>query len=98
MLARAFSRRVDRDFQVGWRDVWVTPVGLERVRRDPAAVLQLMSIANQFDKPIDHHTWRAIRSAMLNRQADEITTRGHLALHAVVGPTQASGGYATAIA
>ncbi len=73
MLARAFSRRVERDFQVGWRDVWVTPVGLERVRRDPAAVLQLMSIANQFDKPIDHHTWRAIRSAMLNRQTDEIT-------------------------
>ncbi len=72
LLARAFSRRVDRDFQVGWRDVWVTPVGLERVRRDPAAVLQLMSIANQFDKPIDHHTWRAIRSAMLNRQTDEI--------------------------
>ncbi len=34
MLARAFSRRVDRDFQVGWRDVWVTPVGLERVKRD----------------------------------------------------------------
>ena len=31
-----------------------------------------MSIANQFDKPIDHHTWRAIRSAMLNRQTDEI--------------------------
>ncbi len=72
MLARAFSRRVDRDFQVGWRDVWVTPVGLERVKRDPAAVLHLMAVANQFDKPIDHHTWRAIRSAMLNRQADEI--------------------------
>ncbi len=72
ILARAFSRRVDRDFQVGWRDVWATPVGLERVRRDPAAVLQLMSIANQYDKPIDHHTWREIRSAMLNRQAEEI--------------------------
>ncbi|MGN6546100.1 MAG: [protein-PII] uridylyltransferase [Aureliella sp.] len=74
LLARTFSRRVDRDFQVGWRDVWVTPVGMERVRRDPAAVLQLMAIANQYDKPIEHHTWREIRSAMLNRQAaDEIS-------------------------
>lgn len=73
ILARTFSRRVDRDFQIGWRDVWVTPVGLERVRRDPAAVLHLMSVANQYDKPIEHHTWRAIRSAMLNRPADEIT-------------------------
>ncbi len=72
ILARTFSRRVDRDFQVGWRDVWVTPVGLERVRRDPAAVLHLMAIANHYDKPIDHHTWRDIRTAMLNRQTEEI--------------------------
>lgn len=72
ILARAFSRRVDRHFQVGWRDVWVTPVGMEKVRHDPAAVLQLMAIANQYDKPIEHHTWRAIRSAMLNRHTEEI--------------------------
>ncbi|MFO1062766.1 MAG: [protein-PII] uridylyltransferase [Pirellulales bacterium] len=73
ILSRIFSRRVERDYQVGWHDVWATPVGLERVKRDPAAVLQLMSIANRFDKPIDHYTWREIRSAMLNRASDEIT-------------------------
>jgi [protein-PII] uridylyltransferase len=73
MISRTFSRRVERDFHVGWRDVWATPVGLERVRRDPAAVLQLMAVANRFNKPIDHSTWREIRTAMLNRTSEEIT-------------------------
>lgn len=63
---------VQRDYRVGWRHVWATRSGLERLRRDPAAVLELMAVSSRFDKPIDHHTWREIRSAMLTRKATEI--------------------------
>ncbi|MFN3191552.1 MAG: [protein-PII] uridylyltransferase [Aureliella sp.] len=63
---------VRRDFRVGFRHVWATKVGLSRVKRDPAAVLELMSISSRFGKPIEHHTWRQIRDAMRDRSFAEI--------------------------
>lgn len=63
---------VQRDYRVGWRHVWATPSGLERLRRDPAAVLELMAVSSRFAKPIEHQTWREIRSAMLTRRITEI--------------------------
>ncbi|QDV27838.1 bifunctional uridylyltransferase/uridylyl-removing protein GlnD [Aureliella helgolandensis] len=63
---------VRRDYRVGWRHVWATKSGLERLKRDPAAVLELMSVSSLFDKPIEHTTWREIRAAMLTRQAGDI--------------------------
>lgn len=66
------SLRVAKDFRVGWRHVWASDVGLERLKRDPAAVLELMSISNRYGKPIEHNTWRAIRSAMLGRPTEKI--------------------------
>lgn len=63
---------VRRDFRVGFRHVWASKVGLERVKRDPAAVLELMSISTRFSKPIEHHTWQEIRNAMRDRKLTEI--------------------------
>ncbi|MEO8271761.1 MAG: HD domain-containing protein, partial [Aureliella sp.] len=63
---------VQRDYRVGWRHVWATPSGMERLRRDPAAVLELMAVSSRFAKPIEHQTWREIRSAMLTRRTTEI--------------------------
>jgi [protein-PII] uridylyltransferase len=63
---------VQRDYRVGWRHVWASRSGLERLRRDPAAVLELMAVSSRFGKPIEHQTWREIRSAMLTRRITEI--------------------------
>lgn len=63
---------IQRDYRVGWRHVWATKSGLERLRRDPAAVLELMAVSSRFAKPIEHQTWREIRSAMLTRRISEI--------------------------
>lgn len=71
-LERSLGLPVRRDFRVGFRHVWATKAGLERVKRDPAAVLELMSISTRFGKPIEHHTWQEIRSAMQARKLTEI--------------------------
>ncbi|MCA9131654.1 MAG: hypothetical protein KDA45_00795, partial [Planctomycetales bacterium] len=63
---------VQRDYRVGWRHVWATRSGLARLRRDPAAVLELMAVSSRFGKTIEHQTWREIRSAMLTRSVSEI--------------------------
>jgi [protein-PII] uridylyltransferase len=63
---------VQRDYRVGWRHVWASRSGLERLRRDPAAVLELMAVSSRFGKPIEHQTWREIRSSMLTRRIREI--------------------------
>ena len=50
--------------------------GLDRLKRDPAAVLELMSISSRYNRPIEHQTWREIRAAMRSRptgQIDEVT-------------------------
>lgn len=61
-----------RDYRIGLRTVWATQSGLERLKRDPAAVLELMSLSSRVGKPIAHRTWREIRSAMLNRKSGQI--------------------------
>lgn len=71
-LGRSIARPVQRDYRVGFRVVWATRSGLERLKRDPAAVLELMSISSKYGKPIEHQTWREIRTAMLSRQVSEI--------------------------
>jgi [protein-PII] uridylyltransferase len=63
---------VRRDYRVGFRHVWATRAGLERLKRDPAAVLELMSISSRYGKPIDHATWREIRDAMRAKQLTHI--------------------------
>ncbi len=71
-LEHSVGMPVQRDYRVGWRHVWATRSGLERLKRDPAAVLELMSISSRYGKPIEHDTWREIRAAMLQRRTREI--------------------------
>ncbi len=71
-LEHTMAIRVQRDYRVGWRHVWATKAGLERLKRDPAAVLELMSISARYNRPIEHQTWREIRSAMRNRPAGQM--------------------------
>ncbi len=55
-------------FRVGFKQIWATPAGLQRVKEDPGMVIELMALANRIDRRIDHETWRAIRKAMLERK------------------------------
>ncbi len=73
-MARTVAFPVRRDYRVGISNVWATKGGLQRLRRDPAAVLELMHVSSLFDKPIENQTWREIRSAMLTREITEIDT------------------------
>ncbi len=82
-IERTMGIPVQRDYRVGWRHVWATRSGLERLRRDPASVLELMAVSSRFGKPIEHQTWREIRSAMLTRRftdIDQVTTQRFLEL------------------
>lgn len=64
--------KVQRDYRMGWYNVWATPSGLERLKRDPAAVLELMAISSRYNRPIENQTWREIRAAMRSRPAGQI--------------------------
>ncbi len=59
---------VHRYFRVGLREIWATREGMKLVQSDPAKVLELMTLANRYNKRIEHHTWQAIRLGMLRRQ------------------------------
>jgi [protein-PII] uridylyltransferase len=71
-LEHTMAIRVQRDYRVGWRHVWATAAGLDRLKRDPAAVLELMSISARYNRPIGHQTWQEIRSAMRTRPPSHI--------------------------
>ncbi len=77
-LSSLLAIPVGRDLRVGIRHVWASRHGIERLKNDPSKVLELMTVANRFNRRIEHETWRAIRSGMLRRkptppQADVIS-------------------------
>jgi [protein-PII] uridylyltransferase len=45
---------------------------LERLKREPAAVMELMALSTRYGKPIAHDTWREIRDAMRARKQTRI--------------------------
>ncbi len=71
-IEHAVGFPVSRDYRVGWFHVWATKSGLARLKRDPAAVLELMALSNRYNRPIEHTTWQEIRAAMLGRTTTEI--------------------------
>ncbi len=71
-LEHTMAIRVQRYFRVGWRHVGATAAGLDRLKRDPAAVLELMAISSRYNRPIEHQTWREIRAAMRHRPVEQI--------------------------
>ncbi len=70
-MARQFgpwvSFQVQGDFRVGMKHVWAQRTSIEKLRNDPAKVIELMTVANRHNRRIDHMTWRAIRQGMLSR-------------------------------
>lgn len=87
-LGHSVAFPVRRDYRVGMRNVWASRSGLERLKRDPAAVLELMNVSSVFGKPIENKTWREIRSAMLTRKVreiDEVTIQRFMELLATSG-------------
>lgn len=70
-LEHAVGLPVHRDYRVGFFHVWATSSGLERLKRDPAAVLELLTIANRYNRPIEHKTWQEICNAMRGRPIGE---------------------------
>ncbi|MCR9293491.1 MAG: [protein-PII] uridylyltransferase [bacterium] len=71
-LEHVLGFTVHRDYRVGFRHIWATRTGLERLKRDPAAVMELMALSSRYGKPIDHNTWREIRDAMRARKMSQI--------------------------
>jgi [protein-PII] uridylyltransferase len=61
-----FSHRLD-DFRVGPTTISALPQSLPKLADDLAEVLRLLDAANLSDKRVDHDTWQAIRTAMMNR-------------------------------
>ncbi len=66
-FARLIARPLTKDFRLGLREIWATKKGLQKLE-SPAKVLELMTLANRYNRRIEHQTWRAIRLAMFRRQ------------------------------
>jgi [protein-PII] uridylyltransferase len=64
---RFLSLTAGKEIRLGLKEVWATRKGLPKIKDDPAKVLELMQIANRFQRRIEHRTWRTIRQGMLNR-------------------------------
>ncbi len=67
-IARFLGVPIGRGLRLGFKEIWATKPALERLKSDPARVLELMQVSNQFNRRIDHKTWRTIRHAMLSRK------------------------------
>jgi [protein-PII] uridylyltransferase len=67
-LGTWLSWPLNADFRIGLRYISATRKGLVKVQQEPAKVLELMLLANKFNRRIEHYTWRTIRTAMLSRE------------------------------
>lgn len=66
-FSRFLAWPIHGDIRLGLKEIWATRKGLARLKTDPAKVLELMQVANKYNRRIEHRTWRAIRQAMLRR-------------------------------
>ncbi|MEM6691961.1 MAG: HD domain-containing protein, partial [Planctomycetota bacterium] len=67
----ASARRLNRDVMMSRRNIWVRKAVRDSFARSLPKVLELMVLAGQHDRRIDHPTWRAIRVAMQEQDFDE---------------------------
>lgn len=65
---RIRSKRVGNHIRMGPTHIWVEEDHLESIGKSLPSVLRLMSLANHHRLRIGHHTWQAIRKAMLERK------------------------------
>ena len=66
-ISRIFSRPLGSNYRIGMREIWPTRHYLEEMCNDPAKIIEMMLLANNLDRRVDHHTWMSIRAAMLRR-------------------------------
>ncbi|XZE36470.1 HD domain-containing protein [Pirellulaceae bacterium SH501] len=67
-LAKFLGWPIGKGIRIGFKEIWATRSGLERIKSDPARVLELMQFSNLYNRRIDHRTWRTIRESMLRRR------------------------------
>jgi [protein-PII] uridylyltransferase len=73
-LSRFLGWPIRPGIRLGFNEIWATRSGLIRLQSDPARVLELMQVSNQFNRRIEHRTWRTIRQAMLRRRDGQVGT------------------------
>ena len=67
LLGSLFSRRMESVYRMSPRHISATRKGLAKVAGDLEEILQLMDLANHFDRRISHPTWQAIRETMMEQ-------------------------------
>lgn len=71
----ALSKKVSDSIRMGPTSIWVRGEALEKFSVSLPDVVNLMSLANEFDRRISHRTWQAIRTAMRQRQPTPLDDR-----------------------
>lgn len=67
LLNPLVSHEFEGDYRVGPNSITATRRGLAKLKGDLGEVLRLLELATLYDKRIDHETWQAIRSTMMQR-------------------------------
>lgn len=75
LLGRSVGWPIAPGLRLGLRYLWATGDWIQRRGQEPAEVLELMAIANRYDRRIDPRTWRQIRAGMRTRQASAAIDR-----------------------
>ncbi len=72
-MAKMIARPIGNDFWLGLREIWANKRGLEELKVSPVKVLELMTVANRFNRRIEDRTWRAIRTGMLRLEPQPLS-------------------------
>lgn len=68
IVAKFLGLPIGGGIRLGMNEIWATKSGLNRIKSDPARVLELMQLSNRYNRRIEHRTWRTIRQTMLRRK------------------------------
>jgi len=68
-----FVRILHRKFRLGPSNIGAVPKHLDQIKANLEDVLQLMELASQYNRRIDHATWTAIRNTMINSKEIELS-------------------------
>ncbi len=66
-LSRLFSKALGNDYRIGINEIWPRRRQRNAIISDPSKIIELMLLANDHNRRIEHKTWLAIRDAMLKR-------------------------------
>jgi [protein-PII] uridylyltransferase len=66
-VGRIFSRSMGNDYRISLHEIWPRRRRRSGIINDPSKIIELMLLANEYNKRIEHKTWLAIRDSMLQR-------------------------------